>query len=594
MKSFWKTVLAVIVGSIFTAIIGWTIMMFFISIISAIGSAAGSSSVPANGILKIDMAKIILSEQSTEADPASALSMFSGEQAATPVGLLESVRAIEKAAEDPGVKYIYLLPDGAQGGMAGFEEFRKALVKFRESGKPVIAFTENPGNASYYLASAADKIYMSSYAGGMNTLVGLSSQMFFLKDILDKLGVNVQLIRHGKYKSAGEMYIKNDISPENRLQYETLIGSIWSSWSKTMAEARGITAEEFNGMIDNLELNSPEDFLNHGLVDSLYTRQQLEDQLCALYGTGKISNVKEIPFSDYVASNSVSTSKSKKKIAIIYADGEIVDGKAKQEVAGDRFASLIAKVRKDSTVKAVVFRVNSPGGSVVASDKIKTEIDLMRECKPVIASYGDYAASGGYWISNSCDKIFSDESTLTGSIGVFSMIPDLSNTVKDLAHVKVVNINSNKHGDMYSLMKPLDTSELEYMQASVEDIYDRFTSIVAEGRDMDKDFVDSIAQGRVWAGNDALEIGLVDQIGTLQDAILYAAEMTGSADDYATVSYPKPQTTWEMIIESISGTSEETIFSGTPFEGIANAFKDIEVTQAGKAYARLPYGITIK
>lgn len=594
MKSFWKTVLAVIVGSIFTAIIGWTIMMFFISIISAIGSAAGSSSVPSNGILKIDMAKIVLSEQSTNADPTSALSMVRGEEVATPVGLLESIQAIEKAAEDPGVKYIYLLPDGAQGGMAGFEEFRKAIVKFRESGKPVIAFTENPGNASYYLASAADKIYMSSYAGGMNTLVGLSSQMFFLKDILDRLGVNVQLIRHGKYKSAGEMYIKNDISPENRLQYETLIGSIWSSWSKTMAEARGITAEEFNGMIDNLELNSPEDFLSHGLVDSLYTRQQLEDQLCALYGTGKISNVKEIAFSDYVAANSVATSKSKKKIAIIYADGEIVDGKAKQEVAGDRFASLIAKVRKDSTIKAVVFRVNSPGGSVVASDKIKTEIDLMRECKPVIASYGDYAASGGYWISNSCDKIFCDESTLTGSIGVFSMIPDLSNTVKDLAHVKVVNINSNKHGDMYSLMKPLDSNELEYMQASVEDIYDRFTSIVAEGRDMDKDFVDSIAQGRVWAGNDALEIGLVDQIGTLQDAILYAAEVIDSGDDYATISYPKPQTTWEMIIESISGTSEETIFSGTPFEGIANAFKDIEVTQAGKAYARLPYGITIK
>ena len=305
-----------------------------------------------------------------------------------------------------------------------------------------------------------------------------------------------------------------------------------------------------------------------------------------------------VSLADYAKLKVLPNIKAENKIAVIYANGNIVDGSEPEQVAGDRFASIIADVRKDSTVKAVVFRVSSPGGSVFASEKIKTEIDLLRQDKPVIASYGAYAASGGYWISNSCDYIFTNAGTLTGSIGVFSMIPDFSGTLEDIAHVNITAVSTNRHGDMYSGFRPLDKAETAYMQASVEKIYDKFTSIVADGRNLDKSYVDSIAQGRVWAGSDALDLGLVDQIGTIKDAILYAA---ASADgDYGQdlanwqiVEYPKPLTTMEKLMQAFNGDNAK-VFAGTPFEGIEEAFMDWNGTRTGQVYARMPYEIEIK
>lgn len=601
MKNFWKTVLAVIVASIIMSVVSSIFCFIVFAMITAIASSAGSSTtLPSEGVLRIDMSKMTIAEQSLEDNPFAGMSLINGVQSVSTVGLYDAVRALEAAAEDPGVKFIYMTPDQTSGGMAQIEEFRIALEKFRQCGKPIITYIENPGNGGYYLASVSDKIYMGAYNGGMNTLVGMSTQIVFLKDLLDKVGVNVQLIRHGKYKSAGEMYIKSEISPENRLQYETFIGSIWKNWSATMASARGISVEDFNALIDDLKLNAPKDVLEASLVDALYTKEELAEQLCTLYGVKNVKSIKQIPFAAYAKEKAATNYRAKDKIAIIYADGEIVDGKAPQQVAGDNFASIIAKVRRDSTVKAVVFRVNSPGGSVVASEKIQHEIALMMKDKPVIASYGNYAASGGYWISNGCDKIYSDASTLTGSIGVFSMIPDFSKTAKDLAHVNVVNISSNKHGDMYSMMRPLDNDELNYMQASVENIYDKFTSLVAEGRDLEKDYVDDIAQGRVWAGTDALEIKLVDEIGTLEDALAYAAQVARSdagseVSSYQVVAYPKPLTTMEQLAQMLnsSNSTEDIVFSGTPFESTVKAFR--KVLESDPAiYARLPYDVVIK
>lgn len=592
---FWKTTLAVVVG-VFIASIICTI--FGIMLLGGIASVGKSTPViPSSGILRIDMTEMALAEQTRDAD---AMAMIQSQGEAVPmVGIWDATQAINIAAEDPAVKFIYLLPDGAAGSPADFEEFRKALVHFRNAGKPIIAYIENPGNAGYYLASVADKVYMTSCEGGMNQIVGLSSRLIFLKDLLDKLGVNVQLIRHGKYKSAGEMYIRNDISAENRLQYETFLGTIWKSWSSDIAASREITPDQFNKLINDLLLNSPQDFLDAGLVDALYTREDLQQQLCNLFVVDNIKKVKFIKFADYAAAKVIPNYRAKEKIAVIYADGEIVDGKQKQQVAGDHFASIIAKVRRDSSVKAVVLRVSSPGGSVLASEKIKNEIELLRQCKPVIASYGAYAASGGYWISNSCDKIYSDATTLTGSIGVFSMIPEFSKTVKNFAHVNVVNITTNDHSDMYSLMRPFDQKELDYMQASVESIYDKFTRTVAEGRDLEVSYVDEIAQGRVWAGADALEIGLVDEIGTLEDAINYAASVARTTNPsdlsgWQIVSLPKPQTILEQLTEMLSGTGEEEVFAGTPFAGIEKAFRNFSETNAGQVYARLPYAITIE
>lgn len=591
MKEFVKMTLATIAGLF---LFGFVAFFLFFAMVGAIASIGSSQPVmPREGVLQINMSAMTLTEQTQEEDPFASLA---GSGSVTPVGIYSAIKAVNAAATDPAVKFIYMKPDGASGGIAQIEEFRKALENFRNSGKAIVSYIENPSNASYYLASVSDKIYMTSYEGGMNMFSGLSSQMIFLKDILDRLGVNVQLIRHGKYKSAGEMYIRNSASPENMEQNTEMIESVWNSWAVEIAQSRDISVEDLNAMLDNLELNFPSDFLEKGLVDELFTREELQQQICDLYSASRFEDVQAIQLPDYAKLKDVENFKAKKKVAVIYAEGNIVDGDAKQEVAGDRFAKIIADVRKDSTVKAVVLRVNSPGGSVLASEKIKAEIDLIQKRGiPVIASYGDYAASGGYWISANCDKIYSNATTLTGSIGVFSMIPDISGTLEDKIHVNITPVNSNKHADMYGMMRPLDQAELDYMQASVENIYEKFTGLVAEGRDMTVPAVDEIAQGRVWTGAEALEIGLVDEIGTIEDAIIYAAfciDGVQSLNDVQITAYPKPLTTMELLLESFGGG--ESVFAGTAFEGIETAFKNWSSSESGKVYARLPYEFSIR
>lgn len=591
MKEFVKMTLAVIAGLF---LFGFVAMFMMIAMVGALAAVGESQPVmPREGVLQINMSTMTLSEQTQDADPFASIS---GSQTVTPVGIYSAIQAVNAAASDPAVKFIYMKPDGAMGGISQMEEFRSALVNFRNSGKAIVSYIENPSNASYYLASVSDKIYMTSYEGGMNMFGGLSSQMIFLKDILDRLGVNVQLIRHGKYKSAGEMYIRNSASPENLEQNTEMIESVWSSWSSAIAESRNISVEALNGMLNNLELNFPSDFLEKGLVDELLTREELQQKLCDLYSAEKFEDIKAIQLPDYAKLKSTPNIKAEKKVAVIYAEGNIVDGNEKQQVAGDRFAGIIADVRKDSTVKAVVLRVNSPGGSVLASEKIKTEIELLKKRGvPVIASYGDYAASGGYWISAGCDKIYSNATTLTGSIGVFSMIPDISGTLKDKVHINITPVNSNSHADMYGMMRPLDKAELDYMQASVENIYEKFTGLVAEGRGMTVENVDAIAQGRVWTGAEALEIGLVDEIGTIEDAIIYAAmsiEGVSSLEDVQVQAYPKPMTALESFLEAFVGS--ESVFADTPLENVEEAFKDWNASESGKVYARIPYEISIR
>lgn len=592
MKDFVKMTLATIAGLF---LFGFVAMFLMFAVIGSLATLGSSQPVmPREGVLTIDMSKIVLSEQTQEVDPVTALS--AGGAVPEPLGIWSAINAINNAAYDPAIKFIYLKPDGLSGQYAQVEEFRKALAAFRvNSGKAIVAFTESPGNGSYYLASVADKIYMSPYEGGINSLSGISSQLIFLKDILDRLGINMQLIRHGKYKSAGEMFIRSSSSKENLEQNEAMVASLWNTISSEIAESRGLTVEDFNGMIDNLELNFPQDFLDKGLVDELLTREELQQKIADLYVTDDYKNVKAISLKDYATLKNTVNYKAKKKIAVIYADGDIIDGNAKQNVAGDRFAKIISDVRKDSTVKAVVLRVNSPGGSVLASEKIKTELDLLREEVPIVASYSGYAASGGYWISANTDYIFSNETTLTGSIGVFSMIPDMSKAINDKLHINITPVNSNRHSDMLSGMRPLDEQEIAYMQASVEKIYGKFTEIVANGRDKTVEEVDEIAQGRVWTGAEALEIGLVDKIGTIEDALNYAAISIDGVDglqDVQIVEYPKPQTTIEILLEELTGT--EAVFAGTPLERIEAAFRKVTAAESGKTYARIPYEIILK
>lgn len=594
MKQFIKTVLAVICGLIIFNLI---LLMFGMAFIGAMAAAGkSSSSLPKEGVLYMDMSQFSIADQESMPDP---LSIIQGGSTTT-IGIWKAVQAINAAAKDPGIKFIYMVPDGVSAGNSDIFELRTALENFRKSGKAIVSKMDAPTNGSLFLASVSDKVYLSSYEGATTGFNGISSQIIYYKDLLDKLGVNVQLIRHGKYKSAGEVYIKSEPSPENLEQNQVMINSMWNSFAGVIAESRGISVDRLNQMIDNLELNFPEDFLKAGLVDELMTREQCREKLTDLAMAKKFDDIKFIPFEQYVESKVKDNLKAKKKVAIIYANGQIVDGTQNREVAGARFAQVISEVRADSTVKAVVFRVNSPGGSVFASEQIKAEIDLTAKVKPVIASYGDYAASGGYWISNNCDKIFSNATTLTGSIGVFSMIPDISGTVKDIAHLNIVKLGSNKHSGMLSLTSPLDPEETEYMQASVERIYDRFVNIVSQGRDLEPAFVDSIAQGRVWTGADALQIGLVDEIGTLEDALNYAINVVEPGTDLSkwnVAEYPKPQTPMEMMMEMMgnSARAKANVFKGTPLEDAGYSILDLSKSWKDRKsqymMARIPYEI---
>lgn len=603
-KEFVKWVLAVLCGLFIWGIVKF--FMFFMMLGSMIASAASFSGgsgavIPKEGVLLMDMSKFEITEQTQESNPLT--SIQGGEIAL--VGLHDAVKAIHKAAEDPGVQYILVKTDGASTSLTKLEELRKTLTDFRKSGKAVIAYGEAFTSGSYYLASVADKIYTTRHHGGNNFMLGISGRMLFLKDLLDKLGVNYQLIRHGKYKSAGEMYVKNAPSPENMEQNQAMIDSMWETVAAETAGSRGVSVDSLNYFIDYLSIALPEDMVSHNLADEALSVEEYKGKLADLAGKDSYKDVKFIPFCDYAAAKATPNLTAKKNIAVIYANGNILEQDDPNNISGDRFAGIIAKVRADSTVKAVVFRVNSPGGTVLAASKIKEEIDLTRAVKPVIASYGDYAASGGYWISNSCDHIFSNATTLTGSIGVFSAIPEFGKTLKDIARVNMVPVKSHKHSDMLSLTRPFDAEETAWMQVYVDDIYNSFVSIVAQGRDMTFEAVDEIAQGRVWTGADALKIGLVDEIGTLEDAIKYAASMAGDADieNWGIASYPKPLTIMEQLLQQFGKTTnpEEAManaLAGTPLEGVAKNLLDWQRSwakgQGDLVFARMPFEIEIR
>ena len=593
MKEFVKMMLAVICAFIVMQIVGFFLLFVMIGSVAALGS--GKTVLPREGVLDLNMSQFSLAEQTVDESFSPTVSMLGLTAGGPTVGLWDAIQAVEAAAADPGIKYILLRADGASGGVSSLEELRAALAEFRKSGKAVVAYTENPTSGSYYLASVADKVYMTSYHGGNAQMIGLSSRMLFLKDLLDKVGVNYQLIRHGKYKSAGEMYIKNAPSDENREQYQVMVNSLWKTVSAATAESRGIPVEKLNGLIDNLALNFPEDFLANGLVDELLDHEGLVQKLCDLAQVEKVEDLHLVSFADYVDAK-VSHLRGKENVAILFADGEIVEGNDYADISSGRFVAQIDKIRKDNTIKSVVLRVNSPGGSVIASEKIRTALKLLMAEKPVVASYGNYAASGGYWISAGANKIYSDATCLTGSIGVFSMIPEFSKTAGKVG-VNMVTVGSNKHSDMYSLMRPFDAEETASMQAYVDDIYERFVGLVAEGRSLEKQAVDDMAQGRVWVGSDAIGLGLVDEIGGLREAVDYAASLAGyvTKSDYRVVTYPVQPSQTEQILDMLYGRKQApSILEGTPFEALGKTLRDLEKHNAAQVYARLPYDIEIR
>lgn len=560
MKHFLKTVIGAIVGTIVALV-----LLIFIGI-GIIGSIASSSEsepvVPKKTILRIDLSTPV-TEQAK--DNFSIDFMSGNADMSSSISLLKAVKAIEAAAEDPAVSFIYMTTDGMTLSVQQMEELREALVHFRASGKPVISYSKTVSTHDYYMASVADKVIANTYADCM--FAGLSTTVMYFKDIIDRLGINVQLIRHGKYKSAGEPFIKNEMSAENREQYEVMLGTMWNTLTEGIASSREFSAEDFKYWVDELKIGSIQDAKDMGIVDELWFDDQVEDYLCTLFEVKKAKDLKFTSLKDYATVMVKQNLRVKDKIAVIYADGDIVMGDNKDGQIGDNFAKTIAKVRQDSTVKAVVFRVNSPGGSVQASAIIEREIALLKQVKPVVASYGVYAASGGYWISCGCNKIFSDRTTLTGSIGVFGLIPSFGAAIEKNLHIKTFEVSTSKHGALADAMNPLDKEEVAWMQNNIENVYSDFVGRVASGRNLDVAAVDAIAQGRVWAGGDALVLGLVDEIGSLNTAISYAAASV-DLEKYRIVEYPAVKTMFERLSEQLSKTSEVSV---TPLNSIEKA-----------------------
>ena len=575
---FLKSLLAAILGS-FIAL--GLLFLLAIGMIGALMPAEETVSVAPSSVLKIDLGSTI--GEQTVSDPLDLSSIVPYAGSTSSIGILDAVRAIDYAATDPAIKFIYLTNCGYSSGLAYMEELRGALERFRTSGKPVIAYGDNFSFGGYYIASVADKIYADEFAS--NNILGVATSIIFIKDILDRFGVKMQLIRHGKYKSAGEQFIASDISEANREQNQAMVDALWQAAAGSICESREISLTDLDRMVNNLELNTAYDMLDAGLVDELCTVNGMEENLRTLAGAEKLKDVKMISLDKYIKARIKTNFKAKDKIAIIYADGQI-NPNGSDGITEDKFQPIIRDIRADSSIKAVVLRVNSPGGSVQPAEIIRTELELLQQEKPLIVSYGTMAASGGYWISAGADKIYSNSTTLTGSIGVFSMIPSLEKTFKDIAHVNPVTVRSHRHADMGSMTRSLDREETAAFQEQVEMIYDHFINIVAEGRGLTPERVDEIAQGRVWCGSEALGIDLVNEIGGLKDALDYAAVSAG-LEDYRIEAYPKAKNSLDKLMEGLNSAETAIGAFSDPEQLMQSLFESVKAEKG--IYARVPY-----
>lgn len=544
--------LAVVVGVIIVHILYGVI--FLLICLSAAGSSSSDVTVKDNSVLKIsltaDMPDKVIDGMSFDY-----MSMTPVKQ----IGLNDALKSIEKAKTDDRIKGIYLDMDGASAGTATIEELRNKLIEFKESGKFIISYATAYSQFGYYLASVADEVYVNPQ-GGMSWQ-GMCSQIMFYKNVLEKLGVEMQVFRHGQFKSAVEPYICDKMSPANRKQYSVLLNSIWGKVCRGISEARGISVEDLNMYADSLSLRKAQDAITLKFADAVKYYDEVIDELKAKSGFDGKDKDMFIDLEKYAKASvpNVKENKSKNEVAVLFAEGEIVDGNGgKGQMGGDKIAEELRKIRENDDVKAVVLRVNSPGGSGLASEVMWREIQKVKQAgKPVVVSMGNLAASGGYYISCSADYIYAQPTTLTGSIGVFGMFPNLQGLVTDKIGLTIDTVCTNAHADFGSTMRPVTEMEYNYVQQSIEDFYDTFLTRVFDGRKgkgaeghvlSEKALVDSIGQGRVWAGADAIEIGLVDELGSLNDAVKKAVELA-NIPDYKIVEYPAKKEWFEELAE---------------------------------------------
>ena len=540
MKSFLKNILTTIIGIISSIIVMILLIIGFVAIISS----EDEVKVKENSILKIDLANTSVVERSSE-NPFDGLSL-SGDVAST-IELKQVLDNIEKAKLDDNIKAIYINTSYVSAGISQIEEIRNKLLEFKQIGKPIIAYSEVYNQAAYYLSSVANKVYLNPE--GVVELKGLSAGFIFYKGLLEKLDIEVQIIRHGKFKSAVEPFMLDKMSDANREQMQLLLNSFADNLFDSIASQRGMTLSDIHNHANNLSLENAKSCLDLHYVDALLYQDQVDDSLLVISKSEKLNFISLNKYSNVKVEKKEI---SRNKIAIIYATGEINSGEGDEKSIGsETTAKAIKTAREDKNVKAIVLRVNSPGGSALASDVIWRETVLAKEEKPLIVSMGDYAASGGYYIACAADSIVANPTTLTGSIGVFGMIPNLQKLYKNKLGISIDTVNTNKHADM-GMNRALTKFEEDKIQKSVVDIYTTFITHVGEGRNMSTTAVDEIGQGRVWTGYDAKDIGLIDTYGGLEKAIeiaVYLAEI----EDYRIISLPKKKDPFAELAQKFGG-----------------------------------------
>lgn len=509
-------------------------IIFFVIIVGAISSIDSDKTVTVsnNSVLFLNLDQPIT--ERTPKNPFGNLPIVGGDEK-DGIGLNDLLKSIQRAKTDDNIKCIYLNVSSPNAGFATMREVRNALIDFKKSHKKIIAYSEVYTQGAYYLASSADKIYLNPE--GALEFKGFSSELTFFKGTLEKVGVEMQVIRVGNYKSAVEPFILDKMSDYNRKQVTAYVGGLYNTFLTDIAKSRDIHKDSLYKIADDFRVRQPQDAVNFKMVDALKYKDQILEELKGLSGRTKDENVRTVSINDYAKNNKDSGS-GKDKVAVIYANGEISGGEGNDnQIGSERISRAIRKARLDDDIKAVVIRVNSPGGSALASDVIWREIVLTKKEKPVIASFGDVAASGGYYIGCAADSIFVQPNTITGSIGVFGIIPNFQNLMTNKLGITFDGVKTGKYADIMATNRPMTEGERFIIQNELNRIYSGFVSRVADGRKKSKAYIDSIGGGHVWIGTDAVQIGLADRIGSFNDAIKAAAKKA-KIKDYKVVEYP--------------------------------------------------------
>jgi len=543
MREFFKYLFASMLGFFLSMII--IFIVCFVIVVGVISSINNDKTVIVsnNSVLFLNLDQAIT--ERTPKNPFGSLPIVGSEEK-DGIGLNDFLKSVQRAKTDDNIKCIYLNVSSPNAGFATLREVRNALIDFKKSHKKIIAYSEVYTQGAYYLASVADKVYLNPE--GALEFKGFSSELTFFKGTLEKVGVEMQVIRVGNYKSAVEPFILDKMSDYNRKQVTAYVGGLYNTFLTDIAQSRNIPKDSLYSIADNYKVQQPQDAVNFKMVDALKYKDQILEELKGLSGRTRGENIRTVTINDY-AKNNTDTGSGKDKVAVIYANGEINGGEGSDnQIGSERISRAIRKARLDDDIKAVVIRVNSPGGSALASDVIWREIVLTKKEKPVIASFGDVAASGGYYIGCAADSIFVQPNTITGSIGVFGIIPNFQNLMTNKLGITFDGVKTGKYADIMATNRPMTAGERFIIQNELNRIYSGFVSRVADGRKKSKAYIDSIGGGHVWIGTDAVQIGLADRIGSFNDAIKAAAKKA-KLKEYKVVEYPDVIDPWKSLMD---------------------------------------------